>query len=188
MIEAHNVHKAFGEVRALAGVSLHIRPGEVFGCLGHNGAGKTTLVRVLNGVLRRDTGAVQVLGLDPVAAREVRELIRTLAADGRRAVFLCTHDLGEAQRLCHRLAILEHGRVLVTDSPAAQDAAAAAAGTSLRVVCRMRDEIPALVRALTEAGIDLYTVSPVRPTLEEVYLALHRRGAAARTGEGREQR
>ena len=50
-------------------------------------------------------------GLDPVAAREVHDLIRSLRQQ-RRTVFLCTHNLLEAERLCDRVAVLAQGKVL----------------------------------------------------------------------------
>ena len=50
-------------------------------------------------------------GLDPVGAREVHQLIATLRRENR-TVFLCTHNLVEAERLCDRMAILAHGKVL----------------------------------------------------------------------------
>jgi ABC-2 type transport system ATP-binding protein len=57
-----DIHKSYGETRALRGVSFEVRPGEVFGLLGPNGAGKTTLMRVLMDILRPDRGAVRVFG------------------------------------------------------------------------------------------------------------------------------
>jgi ABC-2 type transport system ATP-binding protein len=63
-IEVHGLVKRFGEVRALDGVDLIARPGQVLGLLGPNGAGKTTLVRVLATLLKPDAGSAQVLGLD----------------------------------------------------------------------------------------------------------------------------
>lgn len=56
-------------------------------------------------------------GLDPVAARGVRDLIRELAGRGGRTVFLCTHNLAEAQALCSRVAVLEHGRLIALGTP-----------------------------------------------------------------------
>ncbi|TFU27681.1 ABC transporter ATP-binding protein [Thermus tengchongensis] len=64
MVEAEAITQSFGGVKALDGVSLQVRPGEVFGLLGPNGAGKTTLVRVLTGVLRPDGGRAWVAGLE----------------------------------------------------------------------------------------------------------------------------
>ncbi|HEX8713951.1 MAG TPA: ATP-binding cassette domain-containing protein [Solirubrobacteraceae bacterium] len=63
-IEVRGVVKHFGEVRALDGVDLTARQGQVVGLLGPNGAGKTTLVRVLATLLKPDAGSARVLGLD----------------------------------------------------------------------------------------------------------------------------
>jgi ABC-2 type transport system ATP-binding protein len=63
-IEVHGLVKRFGEVRALDGVELTARQGQVVGLLGPNGAGKTTLVRVLATLLKADAGSARVLGLD----------------------------------------------------------------------------------------------------------------------------
>ena len=51
------------EVRALAGVSFQVYPGEIFGLLGRNGAGKTTLVKVLVGLIAPSTGEAYVDGI-----------------------------------------------------------------------------------------------------------------------------
>ena len=57
--------KTFGPTRALDGLDLEVRPGEVHGFLGPNGAGKTTTIRVLLGLLRADAGHAELLGGDP---------------------------------------------------------------------------------------------------------------------------
>jgi ABC-2 type transport system ATP-binding protein len=56
-------------------------------------------------------------GLDPVAARHVHGLVENLARREGRTVFLCTHNLVEAQRLCDRVAVLEHGRLVALGTP-----------------------------------------------------------------------
>ena len=61
---AREVHKRFGAVRALAGVSLEVAEGEFFGLLGPNGAGKTTLISALGGLARPDSGSLSVMGHD----------------------------------------------------------------------------------------------------------------------------
>jgi ABC-2 type transport system ATP-binding protein len=61
-IEVEGLTKSFGRLRALAGVSLRVRVGEVYGLLGPNGSGKTTLIRALLGMVRPDSGQVRVLG------------------------------------------------------------------------------------------------------------------------------
>lgn len=81
-IEFRDVTKSYGPVRALDGVDLQVRRGEIFGFLGPNGAGKTTAIRILVDLLRPDRGTVSVLGLDAQAEGvEVRRRIGYLAAD-----------------------------------------------------------------------------------------------------------
>ncbi|MBQ0896228.1 ABC transporter ATP-binding protein [Micromonospora purpureochromogenes] len=57
--------KTFGRIRALDGLDLSVRAGEVHGFLGPNGSGKSTTIRMLLGLLRADAGAVRLLGGDP---------------------------------------------------------------------------------------------------------------------------
>ena len=57
--------KTFGPTRALDGLDLEVRTGEVHGFLGPNGAGKTTTLRILLGLLRADAGTVRLLDGDP---------------------------------------------------------------------------------------------------------------------------
>jgi len=57
--------KDYGRVRAVAGIDLEVRRGEVFGFLGPNGAGKTTTIRCLLDLLRPTAGRIEILGLDP---------------------------------------------------------------------------------------------------------------------------
>jgi ABC-2 type transport system ATP-binding protein len=64
VLEIDNLHKRFGDVRALDGITFAVHPGEVFGFLGANGAGKTTTMRIVLGFLRADEGRVTWLGRD----------------------------------------------------------------------------------------------------------------------------
>src|SRR6266568_5402690 len=66
-IVVRELHKHFGQVRALDGLDLDVAEGEVHGFLGPNGAGKSTTIRILLGILTRTSGEVQVLGSDPWA-------------------------------------------------------------------------------------------------------------------------
>jgi len=56
-------------------------------------------------------------GLDPLAAHKVSEHIISLSREGGRTVFLCTHNLVEAQKLCDRVAVLEYGRLVALGTP-----------------------------------------------------------------------
>lgn len=73
-IRFQSLTKHYGPIRALDGMELEVRPGEVFGFLGPNGAGKTTAIRVLMDLIRPTAGTVTVLGLD--AQRDAVELHR----------------------------------------------------------------------------------------------------------------
>ncbi len=208
VIEAVNVSKRFGDVEAVAGVSLEVQAGEFFGLFGPNGAGKTTLLRMLTGQLEPDSGEIRTAGvphgdpmgikravgivpeveapptfltareylelscrirgldgvrgrvdrwlgffemggmgdvlcrdlskgqrqkvmlasafvheprvllldepfinLDPIFQRRVREYLRGLVEEGR-TVFMCTHILEIAERLCTRVAVINRGRIV----------------------------------------------------------------------------
>jgi ABC-2 type transport system ATP-binding protein len=65
VIEVKSLEKNYGSLKAVAGISFEVRPGEVFSMLGPNGAGKTTTIEILEGLRERDGGEVKVLGLDP---------------------------------------------------------------------------------------------------------------------------
>lgn len=64
MLRANGLHKTFGAVTALAGMSIEVRPGEIVGLIGHNGAGKSTFVDIAAGLRRPDAGSVWVDGVD----------------------------------------------------------------------------------------------------------------------------
>jgi ABC-2 type transport system ATP-binding protein len=63
------VEKSFGPVRAVAGISLAVPAGEMFGIIGPDGAGKTTLLRLVCGLIRADRGEIRVLGANPFRER-----------------------------------------------------------------------------------------------------------------------
>ena len=76
-IEIQQLVKTFGPTRALDGLDLTVRTGEIHGFLGPNGSGKSTTIRVLLGMLRADSGSVRLLGGDPW--HEAASLHRRLA-------------------------------------------------------------------------------------------------------------
>jgi ABC-2 type transport system ATP-binding protein len=75
-IHVHDLHKSYGPLEAVRGLSFEVARGEVFGLLGPNGAGKTTTVEILEGYRERNAGEVSVLGVDPASpTREWRERV-----------------------------------------------------------------------------------------------------------------
>ncbi|MDQ3312337.1 MAG: ABC transporter ATP-binding protein [Actinomycetota bacterium] len=75
-VRVRNLRKVYGPVTAVDDVSLEIEEGAVYALLGQNGAGKSTAVEILEGHRKRDSGEVEVLGLDPAGGgRELRDRI-----------------------------------------------------------------------------------------------------------------
>jgi ABC-2 type transport system ATP-binding protein len=74
LVHATNLHKHFGNNRAVDGVSLQIKSGEIYGLVGSDGAGKTTTMRLLVGALLPNKGEIQVCGYD---VRKQTELARS---------------------------------------------------------------------------------------------------------------
>lgn len=77
MIQAKNLTKNYGRLKALDGIDFEVRKGEVFGFIGPNGAGKSTTIRIILGLLRKNGGDVTLLGGDPW--RDAVELHKRLA-------------------------------------------------------------------------------------------------------------
>jgi ABC-2 type transport system ATP-binding protein len=139
-------------------------------------------------------------GLDPEASHLVREFIAELKKEGR-TIFLCTHNLDEADRLCDRIGVFK-SRLLVVDTPA--NLRTSVFGRKVVFHLRLADENfaiavsklafarevkvvdnklvvtldqpdtqnPEVVRALVKAGADVQYVGELRHSLEDVYLQL----------------
>ena len=142
-------------------------------------------------------------GLDPAATRQVHRLIRRLSAEQGRTIFLCTHNLAEAQSLCDRVGVMEEGRLMAQGTPAELarqvdrrlhlelevDPESRAAATTrlqgmtglttqfdnglLRVGGAERERIPDILAALIAADVRVYRAVPQEPSLADVYFALH---------------
>lgn len=63
MLKIEHLTKTYGEKKAVDNLSLHIRPGEIYGFIGHNGAGKTTTIKACCGILQYDSGEIYVDGV-----------------------------------------------------------------------------------------------------------------------------
>ena len=108
-IRTDGLVKSFGKFRALDGLNLEVRRGEVHGFLGPNGAGKSTTIRVLLGLLRATSGTTELLGGDPW--RDVVELHRRLAYVPGDVVLWPSLSGGEAIDLLGRMrGGLDHAR------------------------------------------------------------------------------
>jgi ABC-2 type transport system ATP-binding protein len=140
-------------------------------------------------------------GLDPVAAVALREDLERLTHEEDRTVFLTTHNLDEAQRLCEGLAVIDRGRVLATGDPESLRAGQGRPGLvvtgsgladDVQARLRARPEVASvhggdhrleielheasssapLVRLLVEGGAAIEEVQKTTPTLEEAFLRL----------------
>ncbi|MCX4547569.1 MULTISPECIES: ABC transporter ATP-binding protein [unclassified Streptomyces] len=83
-VVVEDLHKTYGTLRAVHGVSFSVEHGEIFALLGRNGAGKTTTMEILEGFRTRDSGRAEVLGLDPgdtSTERALRERIGLVLQD-----------------------------------------------------------------------------------------------------------
>jgi sodium transport system ATP-binding protein len=109
MIDAIDLHKRFGAVKAVDGVSFVARDGEITGLLGPNGAGKTTALRMLYTLMKPDAGSVRVDGIDaatdPLAVRhrlgvlpDARGLYKRLTARENIEYFAELHAMDAATR------------------------------------------------------------------------------------------
>jgi len=82
VIETRSLHKTYGRIEALKGVSIRVEPGEIYGLLGQNGAGKTTLIKILLGIVRKTDGDATLLG-EPAGTVRVRREVGYLPEDHR---------------------------------------------------------------------------------------------------------
>lgn len=96
MIEVSGLHKSFGDLTAVDGISFAAADGEVTGLIGHNGAGKTTTFRILAGLMNPDQGHARVDGFDCV--------------DDRIEAQSCLGVLPDVRGLYPRLTAREHVR------------------------------------------------------------------------------
>ena len=96
-IRIRDIHKHFGSLHALKGVSLEISQGEFFALLGPNGAGKTTLISILAGLTRADSGTAEVLGHNVVT--QYRQSRRELGVVPQELVFDPFFTVREALRI-----------------------------------------------------------------------------------------
>ena len=178
MLAATGIHKRFGTRRALDGVDLTVRPGEVVGLLGPNGAGKTTLLSILATILPPDAGSV-VVG-DAAAPRTERPVVglvpQSLALYPRLTVMQNVWHFARMQGLSRRDAHLACGLVLADIGllERAHDAAETLSGgmqRRLNLACGLVHRPRVLLLDEPTVGVDLDS--------REQLLAVVRRARAA---------
>jgi len=142
------------------------------------------------------------LGLDPQGRAGFWRYIRSLREGKGLTVFMTTHYLDEADQLCDRIAVIDHGRIIALGTPkelkdslggdtlvlsvaaGAPDATpflrtmpgvtgVARSGDTYRVKCSNGESlVPKAILASTQAGVDVVGATVIKPTLDEVFLAL----------------
>ncbi len=273
MLEARDLWKSYGDLAAVAGVSLEVRAGEILGLLGPNGAGKSTTVAMLCGLVAPDRGVVRVggvvlegdagaqkrrlglvpqeialhedlraienvrlfgalyglkgrnledraramlekvglgdrardkpetfsggmkrrlniacalvhdpevllldeptAGVDPQSRNAIFESLEALRARGK-AILYTTHYMEEAERLCDRIVILDHGRVIASGS-AAELYRLAPVSTATTLEIEGAVDAAALA-AFAARGVVVKEIRSKGATLESVFLHLTGRG------------
>jgi ABC-2 type transport system ATP-binding protein len=136
-----------------------------------------------------------VNGLDPHGIAEIRGLIRRLADEHGKTVFLSSHQLGEVEQICDRVAIINKGELLregsvvdLVTEKAQVRVRAQPLGKALAVVrghwrCEtqtddallvdvQQDDVPSIVKRLVENDVQVYEVAPHRQTLEDFFLSV----------------
>ena len=98
-IAVTDLHKSYGAVEAVRGVTFAVETAEVFGLLGPNGAGKTTIIEILEGYRNRDAGDVTVLGMDPRrGGRALRERVGLVLQEAAVPPLLSVSELIDLYR------------------------------------------------------------------------------------------
>ena len=107
-IVAGGLVRHFGSVKAVDGVDLEVRAGEIFGFLGPNGAGKSTVIRMLTTLLKPTSGSAQVAGFDVVTqANDVRRNIGVALQDAAIDPLMTGNELLHLQAVLYGLPVAQ---------------------------------------------------------------------------------
>jgi ABC-type sugar transport system ATPase subunit len=162
VVEIRDLHKHYGAVHAVDGLTLSIEAGEVYALLGANGAGKSTAVEILEGHRTATSGTVEVLGIDPArAGRDFRDRIGiVLQSSGVESEFtvrevidstaaaIATH--GHSTRSSHWSASTRRSTHASARSPGASAAASTwpSASSGVQSCCSWTSRRPGSTRPL----------------------------------------
>lgn len=104
MIEAVDCYKGYDGAPVLQGVSLKVKPGEIFGIIGPNGSGKSTLLRLISGVERADAGSVRIDGhpAESYSRRKLAQLMAVLEQEAIPPVGFTVRQVVEMGRFPHQ--------------------------------------------------------------------------------------
>lgn len=145
VLKVDRVHRAFGGVAALAGVSLDVERGSIAGLIGPNGAGKSTLFNVVSGVLPADSGKVELFGTD-VTGWPAHKIAR----HGMVRTFQLARELG-------RLTVLENVMVAAPDQ----------VGERLAAVLLRRGAVRTHERRVFERALEVLDLVGLRHVMDE---------------------
>jgi YD repeat-containing protein len=194
ILRVSNLSKTYASgFRALKGVSLDIRRGEIFALLGPNGAGKTTLINIVCGIVTPSGGSVTVDGHD---------IVRALKASGV-TIILTTHYIEEAEEMADRIGVMRRGELILVEDKAVlmrklgkkqltielqQPIAAVPPSLADRLTLSdggreliytydtqgERTGITSLLSDLNDAGIRLRDIHTTQSSLEDIFVGLVR--------------
>ena len=171
-LETRGLTRRFGDLVAVDGLTIAVRPGEIYGFLGPNGAGKTTSIRMMAGLLRPTSGSVRVMGQEVTpGASEARRLVglcpqenvvyAELTARENLEYAAALYDVPRAKRKERALAVLEQ---LGLAEKADARASALSGGMKRRLTIGLAivHEPPVVILDEPEAGLDPQTRLEVR--------------------------
>ena len=162
IVSLADVKKSFGQTVALAGVTLDVRRGEMFGVIGPDGAGKTTLLRLVCGLIAADAGTVRLMGADPYRTHRAAtaaigyvsqqfSLYGDLSIDENIEFFARLHgvrDFAERRARLLKLTGLERFRTRLADR------LSGGMKQKLALACTLVHEPPLLVLDEPTTGVD----------------------------------
>ena len=174
-LRIENLHKRFGSVVALDGLTFEVPDGEIFGFLGANGAGKTTTMRIALSVLAADSGRIEWNGVDTRGLPrrtwgylpEERGLYPRMVVLDQLIFFGCLH--GMAKDVARKAALDWLARLRVTDL-AERKAEELSKGNQqkIQLICAVLHEPPVLLMDEPFTGLDPVNVALLREALLEL--------------------
>ena len=109
-----NVESAYGPIKAIRGVSLQVRRGEIATVLGSNGAGKSTILKTISGIIDPRKGSIEFKGED-ITARDPAHIVQQELGI---TVLMVEHDMSLVSRVSDRVLAMNQGEVLAVGTPA----------------------------------------------------------------------